>query len=184
MSTSVSGTDIGVATPATWSVDSSVSGTWDQAAWLNNDNNFNNALEVGFYSGFFPYDGTWTSGLQPYETQAQGANGVEYSGSYVPAATYIDENAKTSANSSVYQYGFVLNYAVGGPTDPRLSDSQGEVVGGTSSWMGNGSGYASIGWWQASGSSTWNAWGYHDDCSNAPYSVTHTSAQGWTAGGY
>ena len=175
----VQGTDVGTFTPTVWSTNSTVNGTWDQAAWANNDNIFNNALEVGFYSGFFPYDGTFTAGLQPYYTVDNGATGSEYTGLFVPGGTYVDSNAVSNSNVFVYTYGFLLNYTVGSPV---LNDSQGEVVGGA--WMGNGTGYPNLGWWKAVGVNGWNAWGYHSDCANSPYYIVAGGPQGWTSGGF
>lgn len=60
---------------------------------------------------------------------------------------------------------------------------EGEVTGGTGTWMGNGSGMRFDAYWTSNGT-TWYAWGYHNDCKNDPYWINSNAANAYTNGGY
>lgn len=63
-------TKVNTTLPSSWSVDQNAGSspntgaTMDEAAWLGSNSSSSNALEGGYYSGFFPYDSTWTNGLR------------------------------------------------------------------------------------------------------------------------
>jgi hypothetical protein len=180
--TGVAGTMDQVSTPSTWSVDQSKNSTWDQAAWLVSDTNINQALEVGLYSGYFPYDGSWTNGMLPYYTYNNGATGGRYgSPDYIPSDVLASIGAEANAQGSfVWNYVFLTNYAV----YDAVNMAQGEVTQSTATYMGNGTGYANEGYWLPGGSSTWYPWGFETTCANSPYWIDAYNSNHWTAGGY
>jgi hypothetical protein len=176
--TTVRGTQVITLTPTSWSVDSPDS-AWDEAAWLVKETNGNNALEVGFYSGWFPYDNSWTDGLVPFYTVNNGSPGFRLYGQYVPGGAWAYMEANHWAAARVGGYEFNIRYSVG---TPRLNLSQGEIINSDQTWMGGGAGEAFWGFW--GDGSYWYAWGHHNDCSNSPYWITSQGPYAWTNGGY
>jgi len=152
----VEGTNAQTTTPLHWSVDSSSSSTWDEASWIvhENGNDISNSLEVGFFSGWWPYPPYgWTDGLVAYYTKNNGATGVRPAGAnaYVPANTNVHEAAVSSTGDLmgpgvnwVWNYFFTPNYFV---AKPIRNLHQGEVLGTSSTWMGGGVGEQFQGMW-------------------------------------
>ncbi len=183
------GTEDTLNTPSQWSVDQAASSTWDQAAWLNNDNNIQNALEGGLYSGYFGYDGSWTNSMRPYYTINQGESGQENSSVSIPENHNIALGVE-SGSGGVFVYDnttsqslswFNTDYTV---SLPAVNDAQGEVTATTNTWMGNGSGYPNEAFYLPQGSATWYLWGVNNTCANSPYWINRASAYSWTSGGY
>jgi hypothetical protein len=185
---SVSGTEDTLLSPTTWSVSHPYNSTWDQAAWLQNNSNLGNALEGGLYSGYFPYNGSWTNGLLGYYTINNGGAGAN-NGTFLPTNKNLGLGVQSGANG-VFVYNntdnalivwFNSNYAV---STPAVNMSQGEVTQTSGTWMGNGSGYPNEAFWLASGSSSWQLWGQNTPCANSPYWDNKATNYSWTAGGY
>jgi len=181
-SNSVVGTWINTTAPASWYVDQSANSTTDEAAWLIDYSSQTNAVEAGFYSGFWPYGGGFTSALVPYYTTDNGANGWRDTSNSIPAGASVainifDNGSGTTINS--YHAAWHPSYSV---SLPRWNYAQGEVTSSTNTWMGGGTGEQLRGYWTADGSN-WAGWGYHNDCNNSPYFVTSQGANTWTNGG-
>ncbi len=177
------GTKVDTHTPSSWSVDRRALSTSDNASWLINAFNTQIALEGGYFSGFFPYDGTWTDGLRPYETTDNGLFGSKKT-LYIPANTLIGMYTISGATVKIDVWGgpsHIWNFPYGVPNG--LNYSQGEVTLSTKTWMNGGSGTQQAGFWSPDGANFY-VWGWHNDCANSPYWIQWNDGNHWTSGGY
>lgn len=172
----------------TWSVyDPSGGGFSDEAVWSMDANNLNNALEVGFFSGYgkddIGGDPNWTNGMVPYYTKNQGNNEYDEWGAYLPSSQYIYMIAQANNNGSLaYVAGTLdanLTYVV---SQPRWNFTQGET-NNTATWMGGGSGDSSTDYWLDS-SDNMHPWQYMNICWNSPYWATTSNGDYFDNGGY
>jgi hypothetical protein len=172
------GTLQNTAVPTKWSVDHTANSTTDEGTWIIDNNNSNVAIESGYYSGYFPYDGSWTNGLHPYYTINNGGSG-QHSGTYLTAGSQYGIDAVSGGRADIGSTRFNLNYSV----PNGFNFGMGEVVSSTRTWMGGGSGESLQAYWSPNGSS-WYLWGYNNDCNNSPYWIHQSSGSNWSNGGY
>lgn len=174
------GTGNEVYTPGSWSANGS--STWDEAAWTVNDWNVGNSLEVGMFTGYFPYTNQFFTWVSTYITEGNGNIGqTNYTG--VPANDWVW--MLNGGNYGIFQWdgatqsAYYPSYGINGPP---VNTAQGEVPGG-GAWMGNGSGYYNLGAWSPDGGNYY-WWGYLNACWNPSYWVQITSPDSWYAGGW
>ncbi|HEX8940234.1 MAG TPA: hypothetical protein VF763_08715 [Candidatus Limnocylindrales bacterium] len=172
------GTRLRTTTPTQWSVDRPSNSAFNQASWLWNANQANQAIEGGFFSGWFPYDNTWTNSLLPYYTLDNGGRGTR-SSSALAGGSAINMDSVSGGHVSVGPTTFWFTYSVSN----GQNGGQGEVKKTTNTWLGNGSGNSFTAFWTNNGSN-WYAWGWHSDCNDSPYWISSGGANGWTNGGY
>lgn len=151
-------------------------------------NNPNNAVEAGYYSGYWPYPNFgWTTSLIPYYMPTDGS-GTNWN-SPIPGSSSLDVQL-ISSGSGTYVNFF---YSGGGPSagnsyvvsSPRQNYAQGEVTASTKTWMGGGSGETMTMYWTNDTSgSTWYTWGSNSVCSNSPYWAKSLSGDKYSNGGY
>jgi hypothetical protein len=158
---------------SSWSVSDPAENFSDESVWSLDANNPNqNALEVGFFSGYgkdnIGGDPNWSNGMVPYYTTGDGTNEYDEWGEYLPSDEYIYMIAQANNNGSLaYVAGALdanLSYVV---SQPRWNFTQGEVSN-TGTWMGGGSGDSSTVYWLDS-SDNMHPWQYIATCENSPY---------------
>lgn len=160
----------------------------DEAVWSIDYNNNNNALEVGFFSGWgndnIGGDPTWSNGMIPYYTTGNGAMEYDEWGSDLPANTYINMMAGAFNTYSLVNVGGQLNIDINYVVDqPRWNFTQGET-NNTATWMGGGTGDSSTLYWINS-SGDLNHWSYLNDCAISPYWASSSNGTYYFAnGGY
>ena len=176
------GTQLAHSLPASWHVDQAGGGTMDEAVWLSNHNNLNQALEVGYFSGTWPYGtGGWFTGLMPYVTFNNGAQGARSSTALNPQSLLMKVVQGSSGYGIVGPTRFNFNYSVSNGQNM----GQGEVTANTKSWMDDGTGtHPFTGQWTNNGGTNWYAWAFHNDCQNSPYWVTSQNASVYKNGGF
>ncbi len=165
--------------PSHWSVNHPADSTTDEGTWIIDNSNQNVAIESGYYSGYFPYDGSWTNGLSPYYTVNNGGSG-QRSHSSLAAGSGIDIDAVSGGRADIGSTRFNLSYSV----PNGFNFGMGEVVSSTSTWMGGGSGESFSSYWSPNGGTNWYQWGYNNDCNNSPYWISQSSGDSWSNGGY
>ncbi len=171
--------------PSHWSVDHPSDSTTDEGTWVMDKNDNTQAVEVGYFSGWWPYPTKyWTNGLVGYTTRGEtgvtnGAYGAHASG-YFSAGAGISIEALANGQAYVGPDGWTWpGYSV-----PHAENfAQGEVTSSTNTWMGGGSGEQFTAWWSPDGSA-WYLWGYNNDCSNSPYWISQSNGYTWSNGGY
>jgi hypothetical protein len=190
----VQGTLISTSTPAQWSVDSNSKSTWDEAAWIENPSNSSQALEVGFYSGWWPYPNFgWTNSLVSYMTEGGGTAGSPawnnlYGVQWGPsqgATLWAEDNGTVatghfSGPTTNGWVSFQQNYAIAAP---RENYAQAEVTNSTSTWMGGGSGETFNAYWEDTSGAV-HAWGSHSGCASSPYWDKNLGPNQYENGGY
>jgi hypothetical protein len=166
-------------TAGNWYVQQSSHGTSDEASWLVNVNNPNNALEGGFFTGWWPYGTlTWYSTLMPYITFDNGTVGGKGATALTPnTSIYMD----VITGGVVHVGPTTFSFAYGVPNGGNYS--QGEVTASSQSWMDDKIGdHEFIAYYTMNGS-TWLSWASHNDCRNSPYFITSSSYRSWYNGG-
>jgi hypothetical protein len=166
--------------PEHWSVYHPADSTTDEGTWILDNNNENIAIESGYYSGYFPYDRSWTNGLLPYYTLNNGASGHRCSTCYLSAGEGIDIDAVTGGRADIGSTTFNFSYSV----PNAFNFGMGEVVSSTATWMGGGSGETFDAYWSPNYGANWYLWGYNNDCNNSPYWISQSSGHEWSNGGY
>jgi len=167
--------------PTHWSVYHPANSTTDEGTWIADNNaNFSPSIESGYYSGYFPYDGSWTNGLLPYYTVNNGASGHRCGNCYLPAGEGIDIDAISGGRADIGSTSFHFSYTVTNGSNY----AQGEVVSSTRTWMGGGSGETFTAYWSPNHGTNWYQWGYNNDCNNSPYWVSQSNGHTWSNGGY
>ena len=193
--TSGYGSDIGTRVTTTswtyWDVPSPASEWTDDAAWLIDKNNYGISVEAGFSVGWDSINGDSADYMYPYYTRNDGNPEVDDLGDELGTGgalqMYIKYNTSTQ-KISVYVAGATLGTPVSYsfPT-PRLNASQGEVWSDSTQnsdyvTMSGGSdefqGYS-----LPAGSTTWNPWGFHNDCDDSPFWLAWASNSSWYSGG-
>lgn len=168
-----------------WSVANNGVNFSDEAVWISNQSNGNNALEGGFYSGSGS-NVPWTNGLLPYYTTNNGQNEYDDAGQYLPSNTSIWLNVTSAYNGSGAFVGvgsnnmYPGNYSV---STPAQNFSQGEVYNNSGVWMGGGSGETFDAKWEDTHRNFYS-WGFNNDCADSPYFINNNSPSSWTSGGY
>lgn len=181
----VIGTGASTTTWSSWSVPNNGVNFSDEAIWIIDYNNQNNAIEGGLYSGSGS-NVSWTNGMLPYYTLNNGANEYDDAGNYLSTNASIWLNVTSAYNGSGAFVGvgpysmYPGNYTV---SFPGYNYSQGEVYNNSNVWMGGGSGEGFTGYWEDT-SRNFNAWGFNNDCADSPYWITNNSPSSWTNGGY
>jgi hypothetical protein len=134
----------------------------------------NNALEVGFFTGWgsgnLSGGSNHTNGMIPYYTLNQGDNEYDYWGDFLPRNTEISMFAQATNAGSDFAYvdGLIdtkINYPV---SQPRWGFTQGEVNDNAAT-MGGGSGgdESTVMWIDSAGA--FHDWAYINTCANSPY---------------
>jgi hypothetical protein len=188
--TSNYGTEAQIWTWNKWSVNKDNAQDFsDEGVWSIDDNNRNDALEVGFFSGYGAGNingaSGWTNGMVPYYTLNNGGKEYDEWGTFLPSDTYIWMFAQADgSNSFAYVNGQLntsMNYTV---NQPRLSYTQGEVYDNDNVWMGGGTGDSSTLYWLNSAGAA-NHWAYLTTCDNSPYWASSSNGTYFFAnGGY
>jgi hypothetical protein len=135
----------------------------DEAVWTYDQNSGNDALEVGFLTGYAINLGTIDNSMFPYVTinndQNPQADEDDFTGTTLPTDTMI-WNSATSNGTSTWAYvnntqiAYFANYGV---STPRVNYEQTEVDY-PDIWMGGGSGSFIQLYYQTS-SNAWKPWG-------------------------
>jgi len=186
------GTGAWMQTWSRWSLDGHPSSDVpfaDEAVWVLDHNNINDALEVGFATGYGGGTGTLTNNMYPYVTvnndQNPSADESDFQGVSLPTNTMI-WNSATSDGSSSWgyidntQYAYFANYGV---STPRENYEQSEV-NYHDIWMGGGSGSTMTLYYQTP-SNQWLTWGGQDaytdwiDYSKKPAKVSNPAGYGY-----
>lgn len=156
----------------------------DEAVWTYDKNNGNDALEVGFSTGYGGGSGTLTNNMYPYVTvnddQDPPADETDFQGTSLPTDTNIWNSATSNGSST---WAFVNNkqiayFASYGVSTPRVNYEQAEV-NYQDIWMGGGSGSAMALSYQTS-SNAWDTWGYEN--AGTDWYNLQTGASGSPAG--
>ena len=195
--TGSTGTLANTGTWTNWSVPDGSPYFTNEAVWIINNNNYNNSVELGFFSGAGAAgSGLFTNGILPYYTLNAGANETDGVGIFLPANTgmAISVSNKDSLNN---------HFFVGNPSKtywapsvqysiswPLLGYMQGEV-NCHDNWMGGGQGENFQMYWQGS-NGNWFPWGYMSNnlvCPDyiqlpCPYSLNQINNSYWNNGGY
>ncbi len=153
----------------------------DEAVWLYNHSNLQNGLEVGYFSGWWPYGtGGWFSGLIPYITFDNGRAGARASSGLPPSSIIMNVKEGSSGFGNVGQTHFTFNYSV--PNGVNMG--QGEVTISHASWLDDGAGNHTFAASWSNDGINWVGWGWHDDCQNSPYWITSVGASVYKNGGW
>lgn len=135
----------------------------DEAVWTYDKNSGNDALEVGFSTGYGGGSGTLTNNMYPYVTvnndQDPPADETDFQGTSLPTNTNI-WNSATSDGHSTWAYvnnKEIAYFASYGVATPRVNYEQAEVDY-QDIWMGGGSGSVMSLSYQTP-SNSWNTWG-------------------------
>lgn len=176
------GNDVLTTTPANWSAQPGSSS--DIGSWLiTNNQTFTPAIEVGFYTGYWGPTGDFTYGLVPYyilhnsnltdtwsrnptdflsPSTSYHLTGVEGTPGYIEVGWNTPQDWRVSINFSVTQ---------------GTNSSQGEVVKNSNTWMGGGPHKDEdlTNSFCLNACSSWQNWGYNNNCQNAPYVATWKS---------
>ena len=167
--------------------------TSDEAAWLIDFSIAspgvpNSGTELGYFTGYFPYNGLTYGSPVAYYTINDGGTG------YVPNATAIPASTQQAFTISLYggdlsapTFAEDISYSV---DYPRTNMSQGEIASQVqyndgSAWMGGNSGGGTTAWgyYQPSGNPNLYAWGSFTMCDNSPYWIYSKAANSWKNGG-
>jgi hypothetical protein len=156
----------------------------DEAVWTYDQNNGNDALEVGFSTGYGGGSGRLTNNMYPYVTvnndQNPPADETDFQGTSLPTNTNIWNSATSDGHST---WAFVNNrqiayFANYGVATPRVNYEQAEV-NYQDIWMGGGSG-SSMALSYQTPSNQWKPWGaenaatfWVDANGNAHYPAGH-----------
>jgi hypothetical protein len=184
----VTGASAAGLTPKNWSADYNSSSGSDEAVWVITQNSETSSLEVGYATGWIPYDGNqWTYGLRAYSTIKGGTIGhIDPTGHTFGPQEYITAQAFTNGAFAVFDDNYSwqtwwTNYNVATPAYPM---QQGEVTQSTNTWMGGGGGQRFYGDWTDNYGKNWYQWGYNDDCNDDPYWIQNHGPNSWANGGY
>jgi hypothetical protein len=138
----------------------------DEAVWTYDENSQDDALEVGFSTGYAGGTGTLSNNMYPYFTvnddQDPPADETDFTGTSLPTDTLIWNSATSNGSSSWAYindtlYGDLANYGV---ATPRVNYEQAEV-NYQDIWMGGGSGSEILLYYQTP-SNAWDSWGFED----------------------
>ncbi|MGH9123587.1 MAG: hypothetical protein ACRDZ8_02535 [Acidimicrobiales bacterium] len=165
------------------------------AAWLANNNNYNDSIEAGISTGETVY-GSWASTIYPYYTLNNGQNETDYLTQVFPTNTVIGmdiwqyapgsggTNIYVGNNSGVGGYLYLNgSYYVG---TPRLNFSQGEVNPGVAPNTMSGGEDGFIGYYLPYQGAQWTLWGFQTECADSPYYIYPYSGSpndSWISGG-
>ena len=177
------GTGAEALTWAHWSLNGHSDGFSDEAVWTIDNNNQNDALEVGFSTGISA-NGGFSNNMYPYYTLNNGANEYDSFSTELPTNTDIWMSA-TSNGSQSWAYIYNKYYANGisyGVSTPRLNYEQSEV-NYHDIWMGGGSG-SDIALEYQNTSNQWYDWGYITGSADSPYWIDLYQPNGADEGGY
>jgi hypothetical protein len=181
------GTGAYMQTWAHWSIDGHTASDLpisNEAVWTIDANNRNDALEVGWKTGYVINTGTIDNNMYPYVTvnndQDPPADEYDFTGTSLPTNTSI-WNSATSDGTSTWayinntQYAHFASYGV---STPRQNYEQAEV-NYQDIWMGGGSG-STISLYYQTPSNAWVAWGSQDAYTS--WLNVLTGAHGYPAG--
>src|ERR1700737_494623 len=162
------------------------SSTSDEAAWLQNRDVSTNAIECGWFIGYWPYGshGVYNQ-FRTYMTTENGnitGRGIaDIVGISIPANSNLKMQATNLnncwfASSTNGQYGEYAGYQVSN----GVNSGQGEVTSDSRTCMGGCSpGETFNAFWTPNGT-TWNAWAYMTTCSDSPYWITTSGSYVYT----
>jgi hypothetical protein len=130
----------------------------NEAVWTLDNNNANDALEVGFITGR-ANQGSYSSGMYPYYTENNGGCPCGYfTSTNLPTDTVIWNSATSNGSDSwAYVNNKLLAEVAYGVSTPRLNYEQAEVDY-HDIWMGGGSG-SNVALEYQTSSNAWKDWG-------------------------
>jgi hypothetical protein len=145
---------------SSWNLDGhGNSGFSDEAVWAIDNNNTNDALEVGFNIGEGATSSTYENYMYPYYTINNGGTEIDKTATILPTNSTIWNSATSDGTHSwAYVNSTLVAEISYGVSTPRLNYEQAEV-NYHDIWMGGGSGSGLTLSYQSS-NNNWYTWGY------------------------